>query len=72
MADLMHHNGLRVNAPASTDPDQMAILHDSGWRQGPRKDTDPDDPAPVPRVLLEAEPEPEPEAKPKTRTRKAS
>lgn len=73
---LMHHNELRVNAPASTDEDQMAILHKRGWRAGPHKDTDPDDPAAVPRVLPAApeptEPEPpapRPRAKAKTSRR---
>lgn len=59
---LIHHNELRVNVLAPEDPDQMAVFHDSGWRQGPHKDTDPDDPAPVPRVLplesVDEEPEP--------------
>lgn len=62
MAALMHHNKLRVNAPATDDPDQMAVLRESGWASGPHKDTDPDDPAPVPRVLPEPAPEPEPPA----------
>jgi hypothetical protein len=70
MAALMHHNELRVNAPASTDPEQMAILHEKGWRAGPHTDTDPDDPADVPRVLPAAEDEPE--ATPTPRPRKAA
>lgn len=59
MADLMHHKGLRVNAPASTDDEQMAILAIQGWKPGPHPDTDPDDLwVDVPRVLPPVEPEP--------------
>jgi hypothetical protein len=65
---LMHHNELRVNAQASTDDGQMAILHESGWRTGPHRDTDPDDPADVPRVLPEtATDEPPTATRPRTR-----
>jgi len=53
---LIHHNGLRVNVRAPEDDDQMAVFHESGWRQGPHKDTDPDDPSAIPRVLAAADP----------------
>jgi hypothetical protein len=68
---LIHHNALRVNALVPDDDDQMVVLHESGWRQGPHKDTDPDDPSRVPRVLpLEAvDEEPEPS---KTKATKAT
>ncbi len=60
---LIHHNGLRVNVLAPDDDDQMAVFRESGWAKGPHKDTDPDDPSPIPRVLpLEGEPESEPKA----------
>ena len=68
--ELMHHNVLRVNAPVALTDEQMAILHDQGWRAGKHKDTDPDDPAEVPRVLPETDVESDPEATPRrTRTR---
>lgn len=69
---LMHHNTLRVNAPAPDDDDVMQIWHDVGWRRGPHKDTDPDHPAhlgEVPFVLPEPEPEP---TKAKAEPKKAS
>lgn len=48
---LMHHNKLRVNAVAPDDSDAMDVYRDSGWASGPHKDTDRDDPSPIPRVL---------------------
>lgn len=64
---LIHHNELRVNVPAPEDADQMAVYYESGWRKGPHKDTDPDDPSAVPAVLPVADPEPEPPAKAKAK-----
>ncbi len=62
---LIHHNKLRQNALVPDDADQMAVLRESGWALGPHKDTDPDDPAVVPRVLPEPDPEaPDPEPAP--------
>lgn len=55
---LIHHNGLRVNADVPAEPDQMEVLRESGWTLGPHRDTDPDDPSPIPRVL----PAPDPDA----------
>ena len=69
---VIHHNKLRVNAVVPDDPDQMAVLRESGWASGPHKDTDPDDPSFIPRVLdpeSDAE-EPEPEHAAKRTTRR--
>lgn len=61
---LIHHNKLRVNAVIPDDPDQLDVLRESGWAAGLHKDTDPDDPATIPRVLPEPEPDDEPEPEP--------
>jgi hypothetical protein len=53
---LMHHNELRVNAPAPDDDEVMDIWREAGWRSGAHKDSDPDDPADIPAVLPEPEP----------------
>jgi hypothetical protein len=58
---LMHHNELRVNAPAPESGEVLDIWREQGWRAGPHKDTDPDDDTAVPRVLPAVEPEPEPD-----------
>ena len=58
---LMHHNKLRVNAqlPDDTPAETVDVYREHGWAVGLHKDSDPDDPADIPRVL----PEPEPAAK---------
>lgn len=63
---LMHNNALRVNAQAPDDAEQMAVYHETGWRAGPHKDSDPDDPSPIPRVLEPAAEDDEDEEPAKT------
>jgi len=61
---LMHHNTLRVNAPAPESKEVMDIWREQGWASGPHKDTDPDDDSDVPAVLPEPKPEtPKPKSK---------
>ncbi len=43
---VMHHEILRVNAPAPDSDELMEIWAERGWLPGPHPETDLDDPAP--------------------------
>jgi hypothetical protein len=63
---IIHHNGLRRNAEVPDNVD-LDVYRESGWAKGPHKDSDPDDPSSLPRVLPLPESETETPAKAKAK-----